>query len=78
MIWYLEGAESGIITYVVSHKYAKVKVDLYDSFPLEETMTFHNVVILSKSVWNKDKNSYYYNIFSEKAYESNESILIFE
>ena len=30
-------------------------------------MTFHNVVILIKSVWNKDKNNYYYNIFLEKA-----------
>ena len=30
-------------------------------------MTFHNVIILLKSVFNKDKNSYYYNIFLEKA-----------
>ena len=29
-------------------------------------MTFHYVVILMKSVWNKDKN-YCYNIFLEKA-----------
>ena len=30
-------------------------------------MTFHNIIILVKSVWNKDKNNYYYNRFSEKA-----------
>ena len=30
-------------------------------------MTFYNVMILINSVWNKDKNNYYYNIFSEKA-----------
>ena len=30
-------------------------------------MTFHNVIILIKSVFNKDKNNYYYNIFLEKA-----------
>ena len=29
-------------------------------------MTFHNVVILIKSVWNENKNNYYYNIFLEK------------
>ena len=30
-------------------------------------MTFHNAIIVIKSVWNKDKNSYYYNIILEKA-----------
>ena len=30
-------------------------------------MTFRNVIILIKSVWNKDKNNYYYNIFLERA-----------
>ena len=55
MIWYLEGAESGIITYVVSHKYAKVKVDLYDSFPLEETMTW---IIMRNDICNTTFYSY--------------------
>ena len=27
----------------------------YDSLPLEKAMTFHNVIILIKPVWNKDK-----------------------
>ena len=30
-------------------------------------MTFHGVIIFIKSVFNKDKNNYYYNIFLEKA-----------
>ena len=30
-------------------------------------MTFHNVIILVKSVWNKDKNNYYFNILLKKA-----------
>ena len=30
-------------------------------------MTFHNAIILIKSVWNKDQNHYYCNIFLEKA-----------
>ena len=28
----------------ISHNYAKIKVDSYDSLPLEKTMTFHNVI----------------------------------
>ena len=42
------------------------KVGSYDYLPLEKTMTFHNVIMLTKSVLNKDKNNYYYNIFLEK------------
>ena len=41
---------------------AKIKVDSYNSLPLEKTMAFH-VIILIKSVWNKDKNKYYCNMF---------------
>ena len=32
--------------YVISHNYGKIKVDSYDSLPLEKIMTFYNVVIL--------------------------------
>ena len=53
----------GSITYIISHNYAIIKVYSYGSLPLEKTMTFRNVIILIKSVWNKDKNNYYYNIF---------------
>ena len=44
-----------------------MKVDSYDSLPLENTMTLFNVIILVKWVWNRDKNNHYYNIFLEKA-----------
>ena len=64
-IRYLIGVKSGI-TYVVSHINAKVKSDSYDSSPLEKTLTLHNVIILIKSVFNKDKNNYYYNVFLKK------------
>ena len=50
----------------MSHDYAKIKVDSFDSLPLEKAMTFHHVIILIKSVFNRDKNSYY-NIFLLKA-----------
>ena len=65
-IRYLISVRKGI-TDLIPHNYAKIKVDSYNSVPLEKTMTFHNVVILIKSVFDKDRNNYYYNIFLEKA-----------
>ena len=44
----------------------KIKVDSYDSLPIEKRLTLHNVVIQIKSFLNKDKNHYYYNIVLEK------------
>ena len=41
----------------------KINVDSYGSSPIEKELTLHNVVILIKSVFNKDKNHCYYNIF---------------
>ena len=43
----------------------KIKVDSYDSLPLEKT-SLRNIIILIKSIFDKDKNHYYYNIFLEK------------
>ena len=61
-IRYLMGVKSGI-TYVISHNYAKINIDSYDSLPIEKTLTLHNVVMLVKSVFNKDKNNCYYKTF---------------
>ena len=44
------------MTYIFSHYFAKIKVDSYDSWPTEKALTLHNVIILIKSVLNKDKN----------------------
>ena len=49
-----------------SHYYANVKVDSYDSLPLEKMLTLCNVIILIRSVFNKDKNHYCYYIFLEQ------------
>ena len=64
-ITYLTGVKSGI-THVIYHKYERIKVDWYDSLPLGKTLTFHNDMILIKSVFNKDENNYYYNIFLQE------------
>ena len=42
-----------------------IVTDLYYSL-LEKPLTFHDVIILMKSVVNKNENNYYYNIRLEK------------
>ena len=54
------------IVYIFSHYFAKIKVDSYDSLPIEKRLTLHNVIILIKSVLHNDKNHYYYMIFLKK------------
>ena len=61
-IRYLIGVKSGIAD-LIPHNYAKIKVASYDSLPLKKTMTFHNVIVSIKSVWNKYQSNYYYNFF---------------
>ena len=64
-IRYLIGGRSGI-TLVFCHYYPKIKVDLYDSFPIVKTLTLHNVIIHIKLVVSKDQNHYFYNTFLEE------------
>ena len=64
-IRYLIGVKSGI-RYVFSHYYEKIKVNSYDSLPIEKKTTLHNVIMHIKWVLNKDQNHCYFNIFLEK------------
>ena len=48
----------GDITRIIFHYFPEIKVDSYDSLPIEKTLTSH-VIILIKPVLNKDKNHYY-------------------
>ena len=50
----------------LSHYYSIFKVDSYDYLPIKKTLILYNVIILIKSVLNKDKNHYYCKIFLEK------------
>ena len=44
---------------MIFHNYlSNHKVDSYDLLPLEKTLPFHNVIILIKSVFNKNKDNY--------------------
>ena len=47
----------------ITHSFARIKFDSYNSSPIEKILTFHNVIILIKSVVNKNKNNCYRNIF---------------
>ena len=54
------------IKHVFPNNYAEIKIDRYDFLPLEKTLILRNVIIHIKSVFNKDQNHYYYNIFFKK------------
>ena len=68
-IRYLISLKSSV-TYIFSHYFAKIKVDSYDSLPIEKTSILHNIIILIKSVLINDKNHWYYKLFLEKLFVS--------
>ena len=63
-IKYLMSEKSSIIN-SINHNFVRIEIDSYNSLPIETMLTFH-VIMLIKSVVNKNKNDYYYNIFLEK------------
>ena len=50
--------KSGIAYILYTFLYVKIKVNFYDSLPLEKTLTLHTAIIHIKSVLNKDQNHY--------------------
>ena len=61
---YLVSGKSGVAV-SINHNFARSKI--YSCKPLfMKTTAFHNVIILIKSVINKYKNHYHYNIFLKK------------
>ena len=57
-IKYLISEKSGIANNI-NHTFGRIRIDSYDSFPIEKILTFHNVIILTESVLNKNKKEYY-------------------
>ena len=55
------------ITYFFTHNYAKLKIDSYYSLILEKIITFQNIIVHNKSVWNKGQNHYYYDTLFESS-----------
>ena len=64
-IKYLLSEKSGIAD-SINHNFVRIRIDSYDSLPIQKTLTFHNTIILIKSVVNKNKNNYYYSVILEK------------
>ena len=60
-------SEKGGITNSINHNIRKIRIYSYNSLPIEKILTFLNVIIITTSVVNKNKNECYYNIFSEKS-----------
>ena len=56
------------IWYILFHNFRKIKIDSDDELLLEEILTLRNVNVVThiKSVFSKDQNRYYYNLFLEK------------
>ena len=54
-------SEKSDAKYIITHNFARIRIDSYNPLPIERTLTFHNVLILIKSVVNKNRNNYYYN-----------------
>ena len=50
----------------INHNFGEIRIDSYNYLPTEKILIFHNVIILIKSVVNKNKNNYYYNTYLEK------------
>ena len=62
---YVISVKSGI-TYSINHNFAGIRIDSYDSLPIEKTLNFYNVMILNNSVVHENENNNYYDIFLEK------------
>ena len=50
----------------INHSFSRIRIDSYNSLPIEKILTFHNVIILIKSVVNENKYHYYCDIFLGK------------
>ena len=58
-------SKKGGITDIIDHNFARIRTDWYNFLPIEKILTFHNVIILIKSVFNENKNNSYYDTFSK-------------
>ena len=41
----------------MNHNFGKIRIDSYNSLPIEKILIFHNVIMLIKSVVNKNKKN---------------------
>ena len=56
-IRYLVSKKSGI-TDGINNNFARIRIDSYNSLPIEKVLTFHNAIILIKLVVNKNRKRF--------------------
>ena len=56
-------------TYIVSHNFAKIKIDSDDALHLKKTLNMYNVILI-KSVFNKNHYHYYYKVILQNVLPS--------
>ena len=61
------------ITDSINHNFGRIRIDSYNSLPIEKILTFHNFIIFIKSAGSSNKYEYYYNITLEKGSHKDES-----
>ena len=66
-IKYLISKKSDIINNI-NHNFGKIRIDSYNSLSIKKISTFHNFIILIKSVGHNNENKYCHNIFLEKSF----------
>ena len=49
--------EKSSVTNSIDHNVRKIRIDSYDSLPIEKILTLHDITELIKSVVNKNKNN---------------------
>ena len=77
-IKYLISEKSGI-TECINHDFARIRIETCNSLLIEKILIFHKFIILIKSIVNKNKNHYCYNIFLEKGlYKGRSDIWYFQ
>ena len=55
-----------VVADTINHNFGRIRIDLCNSLLIEKILTFHSATILIKSVVNKNKHEYCYNIFLAK------------
>ena len=71
-IKHLISEKNGITHNTNPNFFARIRVDSYNSLPIETILTVHNIIILIKSVVSEYK-IHYYNIFLEKGLHKDRS-----
>ena len=66
-------SEKSGITDSINYNFARIRIDSDNFLPIQKMLAFHNVIILIKSVINKNKYNYHHNTLLEKGSNEDKS-----